>query len=182
MEEKSIEGDGIFPYIIVNQMPSVFIQIPIVFRANPIENKSGFFTINNKLATSEEELKSLPKEKKLYFFLEATKIVAKHFNKPTCLVLNENEAHYYKLENDTFEISEIPYGGFLLTMGMDILSFTKKNHYNLKSDSLSLTEKNQKEIDRQNFTKKHQQMLSAIVTKGFDNLSEEEKSYWNSVY
>lgn len=28
----------------------------------------------------------------------------------------------------------------------------------------------------------HQQMLSALVKKGYENLTEDERSYWNSVY
>ena len=31
-------------------------------------------------------------------------------------------------------------------------------------------------------SRKHQSMLSKIVTKGYENLSEEEKVYWRSVY
>ncbi|HNR06205.1 MAG TPA: hypothetical protein PKM27_02745 [Saprospiraceae bacterium] len=39
-----------------------------------------------------------------------------------------------------------------------------------------------KEEKLRQFRSKHQQMLSALARKGYDQLNDEERAYWNSVY
>ncbi len=46
----------------------------------------------------------------------------------------------------------------------------------------TVTREQKEKAEQQSLKSQHQKMLSALVTKGFDDLTDEEKQYWMSVY
>lgn len=107
---------GIFPYVIVHLMPTVYKPIPIKFNLNgeAPHHSEQLFNININNCPSQEIFdQHLASGELLDTMKRATASLSQHFKKPCCLVLNENECFYY--DDGVFRRSNnIPYGGALI--------------------------------------------------------------------
>uniref|UniRef100_UPI004049CE5F hypothetical protein n=1 Tax=Flavobacterium sp. TaxID=239 RepID=UPI004049CE5F len=120
-------GYGVFPYLIINQEKSpCFSQIPI--HINPSEENLPGWSIemDGYITKSDDLLKNkLREEAKEYFNLVCKKLDG---TTKMALVINANEAYYFKGENEVSFNESIPSGGVLLDVnGKQIAN--NSNHY-----------------------------------------------------